>query len=68
MSETIQLYTNNIKVTPENKDCVQVTINKIEFDEIAPQFTAQEMIQAISDHYDFSTVFDIIMEMKGEDE
>jgi len=67
MSETIQLYTNNIKVTPENKDCVQVTINNIEFDEIAPQFTAQEMLKAIADHYDFSKLFDIVMEMKNND-
>ena len=67
MSETIQLYTNKATVEPEDDNGSLATINNINFDDIAPQFTAKEMIQAISDHYGFSTVFDIVMEMKGED-
>lgn len=67
MSQTIQLYTNKVTIEPEDDNISLVTINNINFDDIAPQFTAEYMMKAISDHYGFSTVFDIVMEMKGED-
>jgi len=58
MSETIQLYTNKVTTEPEDKNCTLVTINNIEADEIVPQFTASELLQAIADHYDLSTIID----------
>ena len=67
MSQTIQLCTNRVTIDPEDDNSSLVTINNINFDEIVPQFTAEEMLQAISDHYDFSTLFDIVIKMKGED-
>jgi len=62
--ETITLTTDKFESTLEND---QVTLNNIDFEEIVPQFKAEEMIRAIADHYDFSTVFDIVMMMKDED-
>lgn len=58
MSETIQLYTNKVTTEPEDKNCTLVTINNIEADEIVAQFTASELLRAIADHYDLSTIID----------
>jgi len=65
--ETITLTTDKYESIAED-DQIEVTLNNIDFEEIVPQFKAEEMIRAISDHYDFSTIFDIVMIMKDEDD
>ncbi len=68
MGQTIQLLTKQVTISPEDDYCTLVDIYNIEFEDIAPQFTAQEMLEAIVDHYNISTVFDIVMKLKGEDD
>jgi hypothetical protein len=57
MSTTITLNTNKF-TAGQNDDTVEVTLNNICLEELIPQFTANELLRAIADHYDFSTIFD----------
>lgn len=57
MSTTITLNTNKVTTEPDN-DTILVTLNNICLEELIPQFTANELLKAIADHYDFSTIFD----------
>ena len=68
MSETISIYTNKVTTEPDTGDQLLVTLNNVEVDDIVPQFNAEELLQAIADHSDFSTVYDWAIRMKGEDD
>ena len=68
MDKTIILNTNKLTTEP-NGGTVEVTLNNIYLDEIISQFTSAELLQAISAHYDFSTIFDwVTNELKDEEE
>jgi len=63
--ETIQLNTTRVTIEP-NDDTTLVTLNNIGLEEIVPQYKAKELLQAIADHYDFSTIADWVTEQLEE--
>ena len=66
MSETIQIYTNKVTIEPEDRDSTQVTIYNVHIGDIVPQFPIQEILQAIADTHDFSTIADWVTEQLKE--
>jgi len=53
---TIQIYTNKVTTKPDDSDQLLVTINNVDVADIVPQFTANDLLKAIDNHYGTSVI------------
>ena len=65
--KTIQVYASSVK-TEVDGDQLLATLNNVEIDQLMAEFTTREVIEALVDTKDFSSVLDVVMAMKGENE
>lgn len=67
MSVTLQLYTDKVTIEAESEQSL-ATIYNVELGDLVGQLNAEELLEAIADHADFSTIADWVIERQKDDE
>lgn len=67
MSVTLQLLTDKVTIEADSSDESLVTIYNVELEDLVGQLNSRELLQAIADKSDFSTIADWVSgELKDE--
>jgi len=68
MSKTIQLYTNKFTTEADSSDQVLITIHNVTAGDVISDFKSREVLDALCDQYDFSEIYDWVINRKGEND
>lgn len=66
MEQTVHFYTKQALIEPDGSGEVLVTINNASIDDIVPQFSAEVILQAVTDHLDLGVITDWVAEKLKE--